>query len=81
MSIPLAFVICTEPGRLEPQSLMLAESIRKFCGNLKDTPIYSFHPRTGTPIAIETQKAFEQVRSNPPAITHKPRISRILFSK
>ncbi len=45
MSIPLAFVICTEPGRLEPQSLMLAESIRKFCGNLKDTPIYSFHPR------------------------------------
>lgn len=61
MTIPLAFIICTEPGRLEPQSLMLAESIRKFCGNLKDTPIYSFHPRTGTPIAEETQKAFKQL--------------------
>jgi hypothetical protein len=37
---------------------MLAESIRKFCGNLKDTPIYSFHPRVGEPIAKQTQEAF-----------------------
>ncbi|BAT53357.1 unknown protein [Nostoc sp. NIES-3756] len=58
MKIPLAFVICTEPGRLEGQSLMLAESIRKFCGNLKDTPIYSFHPRVGEPISKQTQEAF-----------------------
>lgn len=58
MSLPIAFIICTEPGRLEGQSLMLAESIRKFCGNLKDTPIYSFHPRVGEPISIETRKAF-----------------------
>ncbi len=60
-TVPLAFIICTEPGRLEAQSLMLAESIRKFCGNLKDTPIYSFHPRSGKPIAIETQKAFTEL--------------------
>ncbi|MEJ1936645.1 hypothetical protein WDZ92_41165, partial [Nostoc sp. NIES-2111] len=39
-------------------SLMLAESIRKFCGNLKDTPIYSFHPRVGEPISKQTQEAF-----------------------
>jgi hypothetical protein len=58
MSVPIAFIICTEPGRLEGQSLMLAESIRKFCGNLKDTPIYSFHPRVGEPISMETRKAF-----------------------
>ncbi|MBD2504259.1 hypothetical protein [Anabaena azotica] len=58
MTIPLAFVICTEPGRLEAQSLMLAESIRKFCGNLKDTPIYSFHPRVGAPISKQTLEAF-----------------------
>ncbi|BCL39273.1 hypothetical protein [Nostoc sp. MS1] len=58
MTIPLAFVICTEPGRLEGQSLMLSESIRKFCGNLKDTPIYSFHPRVGEPISKQTQEAF-----------------------
>jgi hypothetical protein len=58
MTIPLAFVICTEPGRLEGQSLMLAESIRQFCGNLKNTPIYSFHPRVGEPISKQTQAAF-----------------------
>ncbi|QDL12097.1 hypothetical protein DP113_04340 [Brasilonema octagenarum UFV-E1] len=62
MSIPIAFLICTEPGRLEGQSLLLAESIRKYCGNLKDTPIYSFHPRIGEPISIQTQKAFETLK-------------------
>jgi hypothetical protein len=61
MSLPIAFIICTEPGRLEGQSLLLAESIRKFCGKLKDTPIYSFHPRAGDPIAINTQKSFEEL--------------------
>ncbi|MBA3922690.1 MAG: hypothetical protein H0X31_13725 [Nostocaceae cyanobacterium] len=64
MSIPLAFVICTEPGRLEAQSLMLAESIRKFGGNLKDTPIYSFHPRAGEPITSQTQRAFAALQVN-----------------
>lgn len=58
MTVPIAFIICTEPGRLEGQSLLLAESIRKFCGNLKDTPIYSFHPRVGEPISIQTRTAF-----------------------
>lgn len=62
MSMPIAFIICTEPGRLEGQSLLLAESIRKFCGKFKDTPIYSFHPRSGEPISVETQKAFAQLQ-------------------
>ncbi len=57
----IAFLICTEPGRLEGQSLLLAESIRKFCGQLKDTPIYSFHPRMGEPISIQSRKAFEKL--------------------
>jgi hypothetical protein len=61
MTAPIAFIICTEPGRLEAQSLMLAESIRNYCGNLKDTPIYSFHPRVGEPIALQTRKAFEDL--------------------
>ncbi|MEH2273594.1 MAG: hypothetical protein V7K40_01870 [Nostoc sp.] len=66
MSIPIAFIICTEPGRLEGQSLMLAESIRKFCGKLKNTPIYSFHPRVGEPISKQTQQAFEALQ-----VTHQ----------
>jgi hypothetical protein len=57
----IAFLICTEPGRLEGQSLLLAESIRQFGGKLKDTPIYSFHPRIGEPIAAQTRKAFEKL--------------------
>lgn len=59
MSIPIAFLICTEPGRLEKQSLLLAESIREFGGDLKDTPIYSFHPRKGEPILSKTKKIFD----------------------
>ncbi|WP_375503178.1 hypothetical protein [uncultured Nostoc sp.] len=62
MPIPIAFIICTEPGRLEGQSLMLAESIRNFCGELKNTPIYSFHPRVGEAISKQTQQAFEALQ-------------------
>jgi hypothetical protein len=61
MSIPIAFLICTEPGRLEKQSILLAESIRKFGGSLKNTPIYSFHPRKGEPISKPTMNAFESL--------------------
>ncbi len=59
MSIPIAFIICTEPGRLEKQSQILAKSIREFAGKLKDTPIYSFHPRTGEPVKEETLRQFD----------------------
>ncbi len=62
MSIPIAFLICTEPGRLEKQSLLLAESIRKFGGELKDTPIYSFHPRKGEPISSKTRNLFDSLK-------------------
>jgi hypothetical protein len=61
MSDSIAFLICTEPGRLEQQSLLLAESIRKFGGNLKHTPIYSFHPRKGEPISRQTINLFESL--------------------
>ena len=64
MSIPLAFIICTEPGRLEKQSQILAKSIRTFGGKLKDTPIYSFHPRKGTPVADETLAGFAALGVN-----------------
>jgi hypothetical protein len=61
MSTPIAFIICTEPGRLEGQSLLLAESLRCFGDRLRDAPIYSFHPRLGDPISTKTQNAFEQL--------------------
>lgn len=62
MSMPIAFIICTEPGRLEKQSQILAASIREFGGKFKDTPIYSFHPRKGDPVKAETIKQFESLQ-------------------
>ena len=62
MSIPIAFIICTEPGRLEKQSQILAKSIREFGGTLKDTPIYSFHPRKGEAVKKETIEQFELLK-------------------
>lgn len=64
MSLPIAFIICTEPGRLEKQSQILAASIRRFGGKLKDTPIYSFHPRPGNPVANETLEQFAALAVN-----------------
>ena len=57
----LAIIICTEPGRLEGQSLLLAESIRTFAGDLKDMLIYSFHPRRGDPVSLKTIEQFEEL--------------------
>ena len=59
MSTPIAFVICTEPGNLEKQSLLLVRSLREFGGSLKNTPVYSFHPRLGANISKQTLKSFE----------------------
>lgn len=59
MSLPIAFIICTEPGNLEKQSLLLVQSLREFGGALKSTPVYSFHPRLGFNISKQTLKSFE----------------------
>ncbi len=57
----LAFVICTEAGRLECQSLVLAQSIRTFAGKLRNAPIYSFQPRAGFAISPFTAAEFARL--------------------
>lgn len=57
----LAFVICTEAGRLERQSLVLAQSIRTFAGKLRNAPIYSFQPRAGYAISPFTAGEFARL--------------------
>ncbi|MGL5874476.1 MAG: hypothetical protein ACRC2R_19260 [Xenococcaceae cyanobacterium] len=57
--MPIAFIVCTEAGMLEQESLLLVESIRKFCGSLKDTPIYSFQVRKDREISENTLKIFK----------------------
>lgn len=57
MSIPIVFVMCTEAGSLEKESLLMVESFRKYAGALKDAPIYSYQVRAGREIAPSTLQA------------------------
>ena len=58
----IVFIICTEPGILEKQSLLLVESLRNFGGSLKDVPVYSFQPRRGKDLSKNTLKLFEDLQ-------------------
>jgi hypothetical protein len=57
MSTSIAFIMCTEGGQLEQESLLMVESFRRFGGNLKDTPIYSFQVREKNDVSDRTLKA------------------------
>ena len=41
----LAFLICVEHGRLEEESVLLAESVRQWAGEAAQAPIYAVAPR------------------------------------
>lgn len=41
----LAFICCIQPGFLEEQTTLLAQSIRLFGGRYRDCPIYAISPR------------------------------------
>lgn len=41
----VSFVMCLEANRLEPQGLLLCESIREFAGRYAKSPIYGISPR------------------------------------
>lgn len=61
MSMPIAFIMCTEGGQLEKESLLMVESFRKFAGSFKTAPIYSFHVRDQndvSPQAVATLESF-----------------------
>ncbi len=58
---PITFVICTERGLLEPMSVTLVRSLRKFGGTFKDAPVLSYQPRPGYEINPETLRALEQL--------------------
>ncbi len=55
----LSFLLCVEAGRLEPQSLLLVRSIRRWAGRYADAPIHAFRPREGPPLAEATHDAFD----------------------
>lgn len=73
MSIPIAFIMCTEGGQLEQESLLMVESLRRFGGNLKNTPIYSFQVRDKNDVSTPTLKALEsfEVKHQKIVLNHK----------
>ena len=54
MSDSIAFILCTEGGALEPESLLMVESFRKYAGDLKDAPLYSFQVREKNDVSAAT---------------------------
>jgi hypothetical protein len=51
----VAFVICVEANRLEPQARMLCESIRTFGGRYRNAPIFAISPRPALALGHEAR--------------------------
>ncbi len=72
--LPMAFLICTEPGRLERLSRLLVRSLRRWGGRLRDAPVFSFAPRPGLDVSPETLAEFERLgvvhESRPLNVSH-----------
>ena len=59
MSERTAFVICIEANRLEPQALLLCESIRRFAGPYANAPIIAISPRPELAVSTRTRERLE----------------------
>jgi hypothetical protein len=59
MSQSIAFIMCTEGGQLEKEALLMVKSFRKYAGNLKDSPVHSFHVREQNGVSPETVNALK----------------------
>ena len=57
----LRIVCCVEAGRLEGETLLLCQSLRRFGGRLADSPISAYRPRTGQPLTAETRAALAEL--------------------
>jgi glycosyltransferase involved in cell wall biosynthesis len=52
-----SFVLSVEAGRLEPQAVLLVESLRRFGGAYADCPVYAVSPRPSRQIGAACRKA------------------------
>lgn len=55
----IAFLICVEANRLEPQARLLCESIRTFGGRYRRAPIVAVSPRPGLALGPEARARLE----------------------
>lgn len=57
----LTMVCCIEPGRLEIQTLLMAESLRTFGGRLANVPVIAVIGRPGPPLPTRTVRRLAQL--------------------
>lgn len=57
----VGFVACIEGGVLEKQALLLFESIRRYAGRFRDSPIYALSPRPDHGISDAGRRRLDQL--------------------
>lgn len=57
----ITFVCCVESGSLETQTVRMIESVRRWGGKFAHATILAVTPRFGSPLANQTQRAFERL--------------------
>lgn len=62
MTPSTTFVTCVEAGGLEPQVLLLVESLRRFGGAWANMPFVAVKPRRGPGLRSETLSAFRRLQ-------------------
>lgn len=55
----IAFLLCVEPGPLEPKARLLVESLRQWSG-LPGAAVFAYQPRGGEPLSRETRTCFQR---------------------
>ena len=56
-----SFVACIESGVLERQALLLFESIRRYTGRFRHSPIYALSPRAGYGISASARSKLDEL--------------------
>jgi len=57
----IAYLVCVEANRLEPQARLLCESIRTFGGRYRNAPILAISPRPGLALGPEARAHLEEL--------------------
>ncbi len=62
--LDVAFVCCIEGNAIEPQALMLCESIRRFGGVYAEAQVVAVNPRPQLPISAAAERRLGELRVN-----------------
>ncbi len=57
----MTVVSCVEAGGLEPKTIRMVESLRRFGGRFADVDVIAVTPRLGPPLAAETRRRMDEL--------------------